>query len=163
MTDIQLHKLEKGLRCFLAIFLIVLSVGVSLGLIYVCTTTQINPHGTIEHYAGSKTDEFDIPEKYPKSFETMLLTTHTHIISFAVIFILLGGLFYYNSVIRGTWKFVIIIEPLIATLVTFGSLWGIRYCHSAFAYLTILSGTLMYLSFYIMSAILIYDLIIKDQ
>ncbi len=162
MTEIQLHKLDRGLRWFLSAFLLVLSIGVSVGLVYVCTTTEINPQGTVEHYAGSDTDEFDIPEKYPKSLEAMLLMTHTHIISFAIIFVLLGALFHFNSMVTGKWKTVIMIEPLIATLVTFGSIWGIRYYHPSFAYLTILSGTLMYLSFYLMTAILLYDLIIKD-
>ncbi len=161
MIDLQLNKLESGLRWFLAIFLVVLAVGVSVGLVYVCTTTDINPQGTVEHYAGSEAGEFDIPEKYPKSMDAMLLTTHTHIIAFAIIFVLLGGLFHFNSVIRGTWKNVLMIEPLLATLVTFGSLWGVRFCHPSFAYLTIISGCLMYLSFYIMIVILIYDLICK--
>ncbi len=162
MTEIQLHKLDRGLRWFLSAFLLVLSIGVSVGLVYVCTTTEINPQGTVEHYAGSDTDEFYIPEKYPKSLEAMLLMTHTHIISFAIIFVLLGALFHFNSMVTGKWKTVIMIEPLIATLVTFCSIWGIRYCHPSFAYLTILSGILMYLSFYLMSIILLYDLLIKD-
>jgi hypothetical protein len=89
------------------------------------------------------------------------LTTHTHIIAFALIFVLLGGLFYYNSIISATWKNVLMIEPLLATLVTFGSIWGIRFIHPAFSYLTILSGSLMYLSFYTMTTILLYDLIFK--
>lgn len=161
MNDLQLNQLNSGLRCFLAIFLLVLAIGVSIGLIYVCTTTNINPSGTVEHYAGSETDEIDIPEKYPKSLEAMLLTTHTHVIAFAVIFLLMGWLFYYNSIIRGKWKYVFMIEPLIATLVTFGSIWGIRFCSSSFVFLTILSGILMYLSFYVMTAILLYDLTLK--
>lgn len=162
MTDIQLHKLDTGAKWFLIAFLIVLSIGVTIGIVYVGTTTQIDVEGTIEHYAGSESDEFDIPEKYPKSFESMLLTTHTHIISFACIFVLLGVLFNFNSVIRGPWKTIIMVEPLVATLVTFGSLWGIRYCDPSFAYLTIISGTLMYISFYLMTLILLYDLIRKD-
>ena len=64
MNDLQLNKLSSGLRWFLAMFLVVLAVGVSIGLVYVCITTDIKPQGTVEHYAGSNTDEFDIPEKY---------------------------------------------------------------------------------------------------
>ncbi|HIC38544.1 MAG TPA: hypothetical protein EYO79_03625 [Candidatus Marinimicrobia bacterium] len=162
MNEFKLNQLDVGLRWFLAIFLFVLAMGVTVGLVYVSTTTDINPQGTVEHYAGSKVDDdFDIPEKYPKSVDAMLLTTHTHIIAFALIFVLLGGLFYYNSIISATWKNVLMIEPLLATLVTFGSIWGIRFIHPAFSYLTILSGSLMYLSFYTMTTILLYDLIFK--
>jgi len=161
MNEIKLNQLDVGLRWFLTIFLLVLATGVTVGLVYVSTTTDINPQGAVEHYAGSKVDDFDIPDKYPKSLDSMLLTTHTHIIAFAIIFVLLGGLFYYNSILSGTWKNMLMIEPLLATLVTFGSIWGIRFIHPAFSYLTILSGSLMYISFYIMIVILVYDLIFK--
>ena len=37
-------------------------------------------------------DELEIPEKFPKTINDLLLTTHSHVISFAIIFIILGGL-----------------------------------------------------------------------
>ncbi len=163
MNNIKLHELDWDLRLLLAAFLVVLAMGVSVGLVYVCTTTSFTLQGTVEHYSGSETDGFDIPEKYPKSMAAMLLITHIHIIGFAVIFVILGGLFNYNLVIHGRWKCALMIEPFAATLVTFGSIWGIRFMHPWFAYITILSGVVMYLSFFLMTSILIYDLVIKKQ
>ncbi len=161
MNNFKLCDLEKGIRVFLSAFIIVITLGVSVGLVYVYSTTGINPGGTEEQYAGSEPGEFEIPEKYPKSFEGMLLTTHTHLIAFAVIFLLMGGLFQFNSIISGNWKNILIIEPFVATLTTFGSLWGIRYGYPVFSYVTILSGCMMYLSFFILVLILLYDLIVK--
>ena len=163
MTDIILCELNKKIRFFLSAFIIVLSMGVGVGIVYIFSTTGFNPAGTEEHFAGSDAGEFEILEKYPKSFEGMLLTTHTHLVSFSIIFLILGVMFQFNSVITGVWKNVLIIEPLIATITTFGALWGLRYFHPVFSYVVILSGILMYLSFILMVSVLLYDLLIKKS
>ena len=72
-------------------------------------------------------------------------------------------MFQFNSVITGIWKNILIIEPLIATITTFGALWGLRYFHPVFSYVVILSGILMYLSFILMVSVLLYDLLIKKS
>jgi len=46
------------------------------------------------------------------------------------------------------------IEPLISTLITFGSFFAIRYIHPNFVYFTMVSGVLMYVSFYVMAIII---------
>ena len=95
----KLQNLEREIKLFLAVFLTVLTIGVTLGLIYVYTTTTITTAGIADHYAGSKIkDEFDIPEDFPKPFSELLLTTHNHVITFSIIFFILGSLFYYNSI-----------------------------------------------------------------
>ncbi|MFQ6677143.1 MAG: hypothetical protein ACE5D0_02380 [Fidelibacterota bacterium] len=163
MNNIKLNKLDESLRWFLISFIIVISLGVSLGLIYVNLTTHMSADQTYERIAGSQTDEYEIPEHFPKSLENLLLTTHTHVISFALIFVMMGGLFYFNSILSGGWKLFLMIEPLVAILTTFGSFWGIRYIHPAFSYLTIFSGVLMYLSFYIVAGICFVDLVLKKK
>jgi len=158
----QLYKLDNDLKTFLSLFLIVLSIGVTIGLIYVYSTTTISSIGITDHYAGSETiDEFDIPLKYPKPINEMLLTTHNHIISFALIFFLIGIIFYFNTIITGKIKFFLLIEPLISTIFTFGSLWGIRFIDKSFILITILSSSILYLSFYFIVLILLYELLIK--
>ena len=73
-----------------------MTIGVTIGLIYVQSTTNISAEGTVHRYAGSEAkDEFDIPEYYPKPKSDMLMTTHNHIISFAMIFGMIGLLFYF--------------------------------------------------------------------
>ena len=158
----KLQNLEREVKLFLAVFLTVLTIGVTVGLFYVYTTTTITTAGIADHYAGSEIkDEFDIPEDYPKPFSELLLTTHNHVITFSIIFFIIGSLFYYNSTIVGKWKLILIIEPLISTLLTFGSLWGIRYLSKSFVWLTVGSSLLLYVSFYIMAIILLYELLFK--
>ena len=74
----RLVDLPQNIKYFLSAFLLLMSLGVTLGLVYVYETTEMTADGTEEHYAGSiPEDNMDIPEKYPKEFESMLLTTHT--------------------------------------------------------------------------------------
>jgi hypothetical protein len=156
----KLHQLDSNLRKFLATFLCVMTIGVTVGLIYVQKTTNISTEGTVHQYAGSEsTDEIGIPEHYPKPVSDMLMTTHNHIISFSMIFGLIGFMFYFNSIISGKWKLFLMVEPLISTILTFGSIWGIRFFSPTFAYVTIVSGTLMYLVFYFTVMVMLYELL----
>jgi|TARA_Y100000031_G_C8229597_1_gene390210 hypothetical protein len=160
----QLMDLTNNVKYFLSAFLVLMTIGVTVGLVYVFETTSMSAVGTEAHYAGSLiTDELDIPEKYPKEFDGMLLTTHTHVISFAFIFFFLGGIFLMNSIITGGWKTFLIIEPFISVIGTFGSIWGIRYVSSIFSILTIIFGTLTYLSFYFMIGLILYELLFKNK
>ena len=159
----KLFELPKNVKYFLASFLILMTIGVTVGLVYVKLTTDMSAQGTLEHYAGSElADEFDILDKYPKEIESMLLTTHTHLISFSFIFFLLGGIFFMNSIITGGWKRFLIIEPFISVLITFGAIWGIRYSHYFFSTITILFGVLTYVTYYFMVGIILYEIFYKS-
>ena len=158
----RLYELPYKLKllCFVTVFNI--TIGVGVGLYYVGYTTQYSPSGTSEHFAGSKvSDDFDIPDKYPKPFSELLNTTHTHVISMTFIFIITGGIFFFNSLITGSIKTFLIVEPFISIIVTFGGIWLVRFIHPGFSYLVILSGILMYLSFFIMASTIFYELSIK--
>ena len=147
--------------CFIAVFN--LTIGVSVGLYYVYYSTQISMEGTSEHFRGSVIDdEFSIPEKYPKPISELLNTTHNHILSMTFIFLIMGGIFYFNSTITGFFKAFLIIEPFISILTTFGGIWLVRFIHPSFSYLIMASGALMYLSFFIMAIISIYEIVIKN-
>jgi len=161
--EIKLFQLDKALKTFLATFIVVLTIGVSIGVIYLKFTTKLTSSGTVERYNGSNENEFEIAESYPKPISEMLITTHSHVIIFAIIFVAIGFIFYFNSIINGFWKQFLIIEPLISTIITFSSIWGIRYIHKSFVYITIISAILMYVSFYIMSLITLYELIFKKN
>ena len=152
---------QLKLLCFLTV--INLTIGVGVGLCYVGYTTHYSSTGTSEHFAGSKvSDDFDIPDKYPKPFSELLNTTHTHVISMTFIFLIIGVIFYFNSIITGVMKTILILEPFISIIMTFGGIWIVRFIHPEFSYVVILSGILMYLSFFIMASTIFYELAIKS-
>ena len=156
----ELSEHSKNIKFLLISFLLTLTIGVTIGLIFVMDSTHLTPNGTIEHYNGSApNDEFDIPEHYPKPIKEMLMTTHSHIISFGLIFLALCFIFSQNSIVFGSLKTFLIIEPFISIIATFGGIWLLRFVHSNFVYLIIASGILMYFSFYFMVFISLVDLL----
>ncbi len=161
---IVLYKLDKTFRHFLASFILLLSVAVSTGLLFVYQTTSIETEGIIERYNGSEVDEdFAIPEEFPKSIFEMLLNTHNHLFGFAFIFLCVGTLFYFNTVITSGWKYFLLVEPFFSILLTFGGLWLVRFVDTSFVLLVFISAILTYLSYYIICFILLYELIIKAR
>lgn len=162
MNDITLTTLNSQRKLMVAVFTVVLTIGVLIGLGYIMTNTGASTEGLSEHYRGSALiEDFEVPEKYPKGFSSMLLNTHSHLLSFAVIFVIIGFIFSFNTTIRGRWKTFYMVEPLMATLVTFGSLWGLRYISPVFLWLVILSGILMYTSYFIMAGVIFYETALK--
>jgi len=160
----RLVDLPHKVKLFLSAFLILMTIGVTIGLVYVNQTTGMSGQGTTDHYAGSQVeDDMDIPEKYPKEIESMLLTTHTHLISFAFIFFFLGGIFYMNSTITGGWKTLIMVEPFISVLGTFGSIWGVRYGADFWSLATMIFGIMTYTTYYGMVFVCLFDLLIKKE
>ena len=159
ISKIKLYQLPRAIKLLLMLTVLNLTVGVGIGLYYVSNTTHLSPEGTAEQLRGSSVDNnFDIPEKFPKPISELLTTTHNHIISMTFIFFIMGGIFYFNSIITGFWKSFFIAEPFFSILATFGGIWFIRFIHSSFSYLVMVSGVLMYLSFFIMAGTIIYEL-----
>ena len=159
---VPLTDLSKDIRIILLSYLIVMTIGVSIGLIYLANTSEWKASGIQEHYQGSSTDsmdEFDIPDKFPKTINALLLTTHNHVITFSIIFLLLGLIFSMNTLITGKVKLFLLIEPFASIILTFGGIWGLRFAHDYFLYVIILSAILMYFCFYFMVAVCIYQLI----
>ena len=159
-----LREQNDQVKLLIVAFTICLVVGVSIGLVYIYTTESTSAAGTIEHYRGSNvTGDFDIPDKYPKTFEGMLLTTHTHVIAFAIIFLILGLFWAMNSIVIGWWKLFFLVEPFVSVLITFLSLWGIRYVSDSFSYISMVFGILTYASFYLMAWIILLDLLNRQK
>jgi len=162
LTSYHLREFPSVIKIIFFCVVINLTAGVSFGLYYIGNTTSFSNKGTYEHYTGSETtDEFDIPEKYPKPISELITTTHNHIISLTFIFIIVGGIFFFSSIITGKAKYFLIIEPFFSILVTFGGIWFIRFGFPFFSYIVIFSGILMYLSFFIMVTSILYELPLK--
>ncbi len=159
----KLYQLNPTLRHFLAAFTLLLSLATAVGLTFVYQTTRMQFSGVIERYNGSDSENMDeaidIPENYPKSISEMLLNTHNHLFGFSFIFLSMGILFYFNSFITGKWKSILLVEPFISVFITFASMWGMRFMVASFVYLLVFSAILTYLSFFVMAAVIVYELL----
>lgn len=150
-NNITLTQLHPTLKKFLAAILFSLFTGITVGVVYLSQTTHLTPEGTIERYKGSeKIDELALEVSYSKSLEEMLITTHSHIISFSLILGMTGIIFYFAGMKEGFMKSFLLVEPPISAVVTFMTIWGMRFISHNFVYITIISGVLLYTSLYFM-------------
>ena len=106
-------------------------------------------------------EDFGIQESRSKSTSEILMTVHNHIIGFSIFFFIIGLLFYHTSTIKGNLKKIILFEPMFSILLSFGSLLGIHFYSNYFVIITIISATFMYIIFYFIVIILLYELLIK--
>ena len=160
MMETKLYQINSNLKLLIISYLIVLGVGVSTGLTYIYLTTTMTPSGTIEQYLGNN-DDWE--PKLPKEFIDLISHAHTHISKFSIIFLSIGFIFLFNSIINGITKIFLIIEPFFSILITFGGFFILRYISSDFAYIIIISSILMYTCFYIMLFTSLYELIFKKS
>lgn len=131
-------------RFLVIIFVLTTTVGFIIGLSFIEKTTHLLPAGIVTHYKGNKSSELQTGEelKFEKSVNEMLTTTHNHVLGLSFLFLIFGFLYLHTGRITFSKK-IIAIEPLVSLVVTFGSLWLVRFVHPIFVYLVVLSGVLM--------------------
>ena len=106
-------------------------------------------------------DEMELEMNYEKSISEMLMTTHNHILGISFILLSVGIIFYFNSILSGFWKMFLMIEPFVSLIISFTSIWGVRFIDGNFVYITFISALFMYTSLLIMIIISLFDLIKK--
>lgn len=164
LNKIKLAELPSTLKYFLLSVLFAMLIGLNVGIVYLSQTTQLSPQGTLERFNGSGDGhEYGLDESYPKPIEEMLITTHSHIISFSLMLFVAGIIFYFSGMKDGFFKKLLLIEPPLSAVISFGSIWGLRFIHPSFIYLTIASAILLYSSLYFMILYSMKDLLIKRR
>ena len=155
-----INYLDTNLRKLLIYYLFTIGIGFSLGVLYVYLNSEFSNTGMVEQYVGNN-DEWE--PKLPKTLKDLISHTHEHITMFSIIFLSIGVIFSYNSVIKGFWKSFLILEPFISIIITFGGFFIIRYITTTFSYVIIISSFLMYICFYIMLFVCLYELIFLNK
>ena len=155
-----LQTLDKNLKKLLIYYLITLGIGFSLGVLYVYLNSEFSSSGMIEQYLGNN-DEW--APKLPKTLQDLVSHTHEHITMFAIIFLSLALIFAYNNTIKGFWKRFLMLEPFVSIIITFGGFFVIRYITTNFSYIIMISSSIMYICFYIMLFVCLYELILLNK
>ena len=138
---------------------IVQLVGYTTGLFFIHHTTGMTPPGVADQYRGTdSTAVSDAAMKFPKSYSEMLTITHTHLLSMAVIFIVSGLALALCQRPALRWRTILVIEPFVALLVSFSSMWLMRYVDARFSWLLTLSSGVMALTFYVQSFFVLREL-----
>ena len=117
-----IFNIPKELKWLIGIFIIVLSIGFYSGLLFVCETSSAKPNGIEEQYLGNELDEEAEVMKFRKSKKEMLTLVHGHILSMSIIFFLVGMILSITKLNKKL-KLVLMVEPFISVLFTFGGIY----------------------------------------
>ncbi|MEO2059068.1 MAG: hypothetical protein ABGW76_03215 [Mesonia sp.] len=154
-------EFPKEVKLLIGAFLIVLSVGYFTGFRFVNETTENTPKGIQENYLGNEEDLEAEVMKFKKPKREMLTIIHTHILSMAVIFFILGGLVSLTN-LKPWIKKALMIEPLLSVLFTFGGIYFMWLGWHFMRYIVMLSGILMTTSF-VLSVLIVFFQLFKKQ
>ena len=136
-------------------------VGYTTSLVYVWRTTGLTPGGIADHYRGAEREEGAM--QFAKSFTEMLTITHTHLLAMAVIFVLSGLSLVLCDRVSARWKRILVVEPFVALLVSFGAMWLMRYAHPGFGVLLGLSSSVMAVTFYAQCFLVLRELGLREH
>ncbi|MEL0225796.1 MAG: hypothetical protein VW912_03890 [Flavobacteriaceae bacterium] len=141
-----LRNFSKPFKSFLFAFIVVLSIGYFTGLLFVAQTDSTSPKGMVENYNGNEEVEDAAVLKFRKGEREMLTIIHTHILSIGFIFAFLGVLVW-GTELPLFWKKFFMIEPFCSIIVTFGGIYFLWLGYTSLAYIVMVSGLLMTLSY----------------
>jgi hypothetical protein len=154
IKDFRLAKLPTELKWLVGSFVFVLSIGFFSGLLFVESTTSLEAQGVVENYNGNEENLEAEEMKFKKSAHELLNIIHTHLLSMSLIFGILG-LLVFGAECPGPLKKLLMIEPLLSVLLTFGGIYLIWMGYEWMSWVVMISGMAMTLSF-AFSILLIY-------
>ena len=121
---------------------IVNAAGYLVAIATVRLTTRLTPAGAAARYRGvdPALASPDAPMQFPKPPLEMLVSTHTHLLAMCALFVVSGACFALCARPSLRAKRFLIAEPFVATLVSFGCIWAMRFVDPRFAWLLFLSS-----------------------
>lgn len=153
------RQASSSLRALGLWLTIVQVIGYTTSLLFIHHTTGMTPPGVSEHYRGSDpAAASDAAMQFPKTYSEMLTITHTHLFSMAAIFVFSGFALALCDRPAEPWRRRLIVEPFVALLVSFASMWLMRYVDARFSWLLSLSSAVMAGTFYVQSFYVLREL-----
>ena len=153
--------LSPALRSLARWVVIVQLVGYTTSLLFVWHTTHLVPRGIESRYRGMDPEAGRAAMgamQFPKSFAEMLTITHTHLLSMAVIFMITGIGVALCERVGERWKRLLVAEPFVALLVSFSAMWLMRYADPRFSWLLEASSSVLAVTFYLQSYLILREL-----
>jgi hypothetical protein len=157
-----IHQFPKEIKLVIVAFICVLSIGFYGGLSFVNNTTSMQINGIETHYLGNENDEDAEIMKFKKSEREILTVVHNHILSLSVIFLLLSILLATTSINKKI-KYVLMLEPFVSIVLTFGGIYFLWKGITWFKYIIIISGIFMTISFVAATAIILSQLLFSKS
>ncbi|RMH06814.1 MAG: hypothetical protein D6704_06360 [Nitrospirae bacterium] len=151
-TRFRLRDTDRHIRLVYTWFLVLMLAGFTFTFFWAHSMTDLTPKGIAEHYRGS-----DRTFGEPMSFGQLAETTHFHLFTMPVVFLILVHVLYLTMA-SPTLKVTITWLSFLGVTLDLVSPWLITYVSPVFA-LTLLTGDLlMFIGFLVMFAIPMYEM-----
>ena len=150
----QISQFSKEIRLLITAFVITLNIGFFTGLNFVNETSTFQADGIETNYLGNENVENAEVMQFKKPKRDILTVVHNHILSMSIIFLLLGGLLSFTTINKKL-KRVLILEPFVSIILTFGGIYVLWTGILWFKYVIMVSGialttSLLLASFFIL-------------
>jgi len=162
IPTLSLTRVKGTTRLFLFMFVLCLSFGYATGLYYISISSGFTGKTVSENYLGNEDDEEADLMKFKMKEKEVLSIIHSHVISFSLMFLVLGFLLFHSSFSSKLISFITI-EPFVSIILTFGGIWFLWKGIDWVKYIILLSGTLMHLLFISGVSLVLVDLIRKRK
>lgn len=156
-----IKNLPAGIKIFVGMFVVVLSIGFYTGLLFVNQTGSSTPNGIENAYLGNEGDEDTEVMQFKKSEREILTIIHAHVLSMSFIFFLMGGLVWCTGIPKNL-KLFLTIEPFFTVILTFGGIFLLWKGWLWMRYVVILSGILMTIAYTASAVVVLFHLIMKS-
>lgn len=151
-TRFRLRDTDRHIRLVYTWFLFLMLIGFCFTFFWAHSMTDLTPKGIAEHYRGSNTTFGD-----PMSFGQLAETTHFHIFTMPVVFLIMVHVLYLTMA-HQVLKVITAWTAFLGVTLDLLSPWLITYVSPLFV-LTMLTGNLfMVLSFLVMFSIPLYEM-----
>lgn len=158
----SIQNFPKEIRILILVYLTVTSIGFVSALQFVNTTTEGGrPKGIEENYLGNEDDLEAVEMKFAKSEKQILNIVHAHMLSMGMLFLILA-LLVATTPLKGVIRKLLLFEPLISVLLTFGGIYFLWKGILWMKYIIMISGIAMTLS-YVVSLLVVGYWAIKSK
>lgn len=162
-SEVSWRSLPPAFRTLARWVTTVQLLGYTTSLVFVWWTTRLSYRGVSARYRGDDGADVAAAMQFPKSFAEMLTITHTHLLAMAVVFALSGVSLALCERVTPRWKGLLIAEPFAALMVSFSAMWLMRWVDPRFGYLLMASSSLLALTYYTQSLLVLRELGLRDR
>ncbi len=151
-TRFRLRDTDRHIRLVYTWFLLLMFVGFVFSFFWAHSMTDLTPKGLAEHYRGS-----DANFGEPMSFGQLAETTHFHLFTMPVVFMIMVHVLYLTMA-SPTLKVVTTWACFTGVTLDLVSPWLITYVSPLFVITMLTGDVFMLLSFFVMFAIPMYEM-----
>ena len=143
---------KLSVKVLVTFFLLMVGIGYIFGLINIYNNTGLSYTGLVVHYRGQAGE---IPPEF--AFTKLIHEHHVHLFSLAMLFFLVGALFLLTN-LPDPVKAIFMAAPFLGMLIDFTSFWLFVFTKAAFAWLSIVFGAFMAISFFFLIGRPLYEM-----